>query len=83
MMMRRFVGSGQFCVKLCDNSITSPDYCQNQYDLVGCSYNMPSNVQNGTYTSCEGDVQDVVGVYTVNNVSKLSLRLFVCFNFIY
>jgi len=63
-----FVGSGQFCVKICDNSITQPDYCLNVYDLIGCSYNMPSNVKNGTFTSCEGDLQDVVGVYTVNGV---------------
>lgn len=70
-IMRRFVGSGLFCVKLCYNSITNPDYCLNTDDLVGCDYNMPSNVQNGTYTSCEGELQDVVGVYTVNGVGKL------------
>jgi hypothetical protein len=69
--MCRFVGSGVFCVKICDNTITSPDYCLNTYDLVGCDYNMPSNAQNGTYTSCDGDVQDVVGIYSVNGVSKL------------
>jgi hypothetical protein len=33
--------------------ITSLDYCLNTYDLVGCDYNMPSDVQNGTFTSCE------------------------------
>lgn len=39
---------------------------------------MPSNVQNGTFTSCEGELQDVVGVYSVNGVSKYldSFRLF-------
>lgn len=73
--MRRFVGSGIFCVKICDNSITSPDYCLNIYDLIGCDYNMPTNVQNGTFTSCEGDLQDVVGVYSVDGVSKY------CFDF--
>jgi len=65
-----FVGSGLFCMKICDNSITSPDYCLNTYDLVGCDYNMPSNVKNGTYTSCDGDVQDVVGIYSVNGVTS-------------
>ena len=69
-MMRRFVGSGMFCAKICYNSITSPDYCLNVYDLVGCAYNMPSNVQNNTYTSCDGDLQDVVGIYTVGGASK-------------
>jgi hypothetical protein len=68
--MRRFVGSGLFCLKICVNTITSPDYCLNVYDLVGCTYNMPSNAQNGTYTSCDGDLQDVVGVYSVDGVSK-------------
>lgn len=61
-----FVGSGLFCFKACFNSMTSPDYCENRYDLVGCDYNMPSAVQNGTFESCEGDVQDVVGTYTTN-----------------
>jgi len=63
-----FVGSGIFCLKICDNTITSPDYCLNVYDLIGCAYNMPTNVQNGTFTSCDGDLQDVVGVYTANGV---------------
>jgi hypothetical protein len=31
---------------------------------------MPSNVQNGTFTSCDGDLQDVVGIYSVNGVSE-------------
>ena len=78
-MIRRFVGSGQFCVKICDNSISTPDYCMNTYDLVGCAYNMPSNVKNGTYTSCEGELQDVVGVYSVNGVSKLYFLFFIFF----
>jgi hypothetical protein len=65
-----FVGSNLFCLKICYNSITEPDYCQNVYDLVGCDYNMPSNVQNGTFTSCEGELQDVVGVYSVNGVTS-------------
>jgi len=59
-----FVGGGQFCFKACYNSITSPDYCENTYDLVGCEYNMPSAAQNGSFTECDGDVQEVVGVYT-------------------
>ncbi|KAF8180854.1 hypothetical protein BJ912DRAFT_814656, partial [Pholiota molesta] len=63
-----FVGSGQFCFKACFNSITSPDYCENRFDLIGCAYNMPSAVQNGSFTSCEGELQDVVGVYTTNGI---------------
>lgn len=30
-----FIGSGVFCFKVCDPSVTSPDYCQNVYDLIG------------------------------------------------
>jgi len=59
-----FVGGNQFCFKACYNSITEPDYCLNIYDLVGCDYNMPSSAQDGEFTVCDGDVQDVVGVYT-------------------
>jgi hypothetical protein len=69
-VMRRFVGNNLFCFKICYNNITKPDYCQNIYDLVGCDYNMPSKVQDGTFTSCEGDLQDEVGVYSVDGVSK-------------
>jgi len=60
-----FVGSGLFCMKVCDNSITSPDYCENRFDLVGCAYNMPSDSYNtdGTFTDCEGDVQLPPGQY--------------------
>jgi hypothetical protein len=59
-----FVGGGQFCFKACYNSITNPDYCLNIYDLIGCDYNMPSAATDGEFTVCDGDVQEVVGVYT-------------------
>ena len=64
-------------MKVCYNSVSTPDYCQNVYDLVGCSYNMPSNVQNGTFTSCDGDLQDPVGIYVVGGVSKYLSFFFV------
>ncbi|KAF8180837.1 hypothetical protein BJ912DRAFT_1044786 [Pholiota molesta] len=56
-----FVGSGQFCFKACFNSIASTDYCENRIDLIGCAYYMPSAVTNVTFTSFEGELQDVVG----------------------
>ncbi|KAJ7479219.1 hypothetical protein FB451DRAFT_1031992, partial [Mycena latifolia] len=58
-----FVGSGIFCFKACFNSITSPDYCENRYDLVGCDYNMPNALANGTFLDCEGDLQTPVGTF--------------------
>ena len=68
-----FVGGNQFCFKACYNSVTSPDYCENRYDLVGCSYNMPSAAKDGEFTSCDGALQDVAGVYSVNGVSEYRL----------
>ncbi|KAF8912037.1 hypothetical protein CPB84DRAFT_1671164 [Gymnopilus junonius] len=65
-----FVGGNAFCFKACFNSINSPDYCENRYDLIGCSYNMPSAAQDGQFTECDGDLQDVVGVYTSGGQSK-------------
>ncbi|GAA5861024.1 hypothetical protein JCM8547_008010 [Rhodosporidiobolus lusitaniae] len=59
-----FIGSGVFCLKLCDNTITSPDYCQNKYDLIGCTYNMPAAYEDGVFLECDGDLQDEVGTYT-------------------
>jgi hypothetical protein len=59
-----FVGSGQFCFKVCDPTINKPNYCENRYDLLGCSYNMPAAYTEGQFLSCDGDLQDVVGTYT-------------------
>jgi len=59
-----FVGGGQFCIKLCDPTVTSPNYCLNIYDQIGCAYNMPASYADKEFTSCEGELQDVVGVYT-------------------
>ncbi|GAA5900711.1 hypothetical protein JCM5296_004875 [Sporobolomyces johnsonii] len=60
-----FVGGGYFCLKLCDPVYSDGNnYCENRYDLMGCNYNMPSAVKDGEFASCEGDLQDVVGIYT-------------------
>ncbi|KAJ7624550.1 hypothetical protein FB45DRAFT_729467, partial [Roridomyces roridus] len=59
-----FVGSGIFCFKACYNNITSPDYCENRYDLVGCDYNMPNALSTSSFLSCDGDLQTPVGTYT-------------------
>lgn len=87
-MTCRFVGGNQFCFKACYNTLngTAPttDYCENRYDLVGCSYNMPSAAKDGEFTQCDGDVQDVVGVYTTGGQSAFYFnfqkfqRLFNC-----
>jgi hypothetical protein len=56
-----FVGGGQFCFKACDNSITSPDYCQNMYDTQGCGFNMPASYRPNEFSVCEGDNQNPPG----------------------
>jgi hypothetical protein len=53
-------------MKVCNN-ITSPDYCQNIYDLIGCAYNMPSDSYTRTdFTDCQGDLQMPPGLYVSN-----------------
>jgi len=47
-----FVGSGAFCIKLCDPTVTTPNYCENRIDLLGCDYNMPASYTDGQFTSC-------------------------------
>ncbi|KAL8283626.1 hypothetical protein RQP46_005421 [Phenoliferia psychrophenolica] len=59
-----FIGGGQFCIKLCDPSQTSVNYCQNIFDILGCSYNMPNAAKDNAFISCEGDLQDEVATYT-------------------
>ncbi|GAA5970908.1 hypothetical protein JCM11641_004504 [Rhodosporidiobolus odoratus] len=59
-----FVGAGTFCLKLCDPTVTSPNYCENKFDLLGCSYNMPAAYEDKVFLECDADLQDVVGTYT-------------------
>ncbi|EIW84436.1 hypothetical protein CONPUDRAFT_80778 [Coniophora puteana RWD-64-598 SS2] len=62
-----FIGGNIFCIKICDPSSSSSDqteYCQNIYDELGCSYNMPNNGQNGTFEVCDADNMYPVGIYT-------------------
>ena len=47
------------------------------YHLPGFTPRLPSNVQNGTYTSCEGDVKDV-GVYNPVNFLGAFCNYFGC-----
>jgi len=52
-----FVGSDQFCFKACDNTITSPDYCNNIFDTQGCDFNMPASYKPNEFSVCLGDNQ--------------------------
>jgi len=60
-----FMGGDAFCFKACNpDSPNAANYCQHIFDRIGCAYNAPNNLQNGTFTSCQGDNQDFPGVYT-------------------
>jgi len=62
-----FVGGDIFCIKICDPASSQDDqnmYCQNIYDELGCTYNMPNNGQDGTFEVCDSDDMAPVGIYT-------------------
>jgi len=67
-----FIGGDTFCLTICNPASNSSDqssYCQNIYDRMGCSYNMPNNAQNGTFEVCDSDLKTPVGIYTTNGVT--------------
>jgi hypothetical protein len=65
-----FMGGSVFCFKVCDPAgANAANYCQHIYDRIGCAYNAPNNAQNGSFTSCDGDVQDFPGIYTASDGS--------------
>ena len=43
---------------------------RSRIDLLGCSYNMPALYTDGQFTSCEGELQDVVDPYTSGGQSE-------------
>ncbi|KAG0700156.1 hypothetical protein DFH29DRAFT_933391 [Suillus ampliporus] len=67
-----FMGGNAFCITICDPASSSANqsaYCQNIYDRMGCSYNMPSNGQNGTFEVCDADLKTPVGIYVTGGVT--------------
>ncbi|KAL4066910.1 hypothetical protein V8B97DRAFT_348878 [Scleroderma yunnanense] len=67
-----FIGGDIFCFTICDPSSSAADqsaYCQNIYDEIGCTYNMPNNAQNGTFEVCDADLKTPVGIYVTNGVT--------------
>lgn len=60
-----FLSSGEYCFRACKNGPKAHSYCNNIYDELGCSFNMPTKPLNlGTFESCESDDAQIVGVYT-------------------
>lgn len=67
-----FIGGDLFCFTICDPSTSGTDqaaYCQNIYDRMGCTYNMPNNAQNGTFEVCDADLKTPVGIYVSGGVT--------------
>lgn len=67
-----FMGGSSFCITICDPASSSANqsaYCQNIYDRMGCSYNMPNNAQNGTFEVCDSDLKTPAGIYVTGGVT--------------
>jgi hypothetical protein len=67
-----FMGGNAFCITICDPASSSANqsaYCQNIYDRMGCSYNMPNNAQNGTFEVCDSDLKIPAGLYVTGGVT--------------
>ncbi|GJN92491.1 hypothetical protein Rhopal_005521-T1 [Rhodotorula paludigena] len=65
-----FIGAGLWCLKLCDKDYldrTGTRFCENKYDRMGCTYNMPASYKENEYSVCDSELQDVVGVYTADD----------------
>ncbi|VDB88649.1 unnamed protein product [Peniophora sp. CBMAI 1063] len=65
-----FIGSNQFCVKICNPSGTNEaGYCQHTLDRIGLLYNCPSKYtaaagfQAGEFEVCDSDLMTVPGIY--------------------
>ncbi|KAI0317526.1 hypothetical protein OF83DRAFT_1163895 [Amylostereum chailletii] len=68
-----FMGSNQFCIKICNPSGSNPTgLCQHTLDRIGSAYNCPSKytvgagMQEGEFEVCDSENMDVPGVYTEN-----------------
>jgi hypothetical protein len=67
----RFIGNGQFCLKICNpEGSNESGYCQHTLDRIGLGYNCPSKYTVGGGTAagdfevCDSDNMGVPGVYT-------------------
>ncbi|KAI0034377.1 hypothetical protein K488DRAFT_45608 [Vararia minispora EC-137] len=69
-----FMGSNQFCIKICNPSGSNPEgYCQHTLDRIGSFYNCPSkytqptsSMQPGEFEICDSDNMQIPGVYVEN-----------------
>lgn len=60
-MWHAFMGSGQFCMKFCDEKAPNASgLCRHTFDTIGCGPNVPAAYQDGVFLSCLGEDQDPV-----------------------
>lgn len=65
--MRRFLGGGAICMRVCDPQGNNPaGNCEHIYDRIGCNYNDPNQAQNGTFEVCQADDSLPPGIYVSN-----------------
>jgi len=58
-----FMSATQFCFRVCFDSPVAQAYCQHQYDVMGCDWNMPANYDDNVIESCDGDTDLPMGLY--------------------
>ncbi|TCD67334.1 hypothetical protein EIP91_000255 [Steccherinum ochraceum] len=67
-----FIGSNQFCLKICKPGGNVSGYCQHTLDRIGLAYNCPSKytigggAPDGVFETCDSDLMGVPGVYVQN-----------------
>ncbi|GAA6020580.1 hypothetical protein JCM11491_000803 [Sporobolomyces phaffii] len=64
-----FISDTEFCIRVCPTS--DPDswqWCQHIYDTEGCGWNSPSNNNQMSFDTCDGDGTDLPpGIYSNGN----------------
>ncbi|CAG7848974.1 SubName: Full=Uncharacterized protein {ECO:0000313/EMBL:CCA67412.1} [Serendipita indica DSM 11827] len=57
-----FLSYNEFCIRACIGP-NARNHCFNEYDEMGCTFNMPANYDKGIFESCQGEDSLPVGLY--------------------
>ncbi|EJT98089.1 hypothetical protein DACRYDRAFT_91118 [Dacryopinax primogenitus] len=58
-----FMAHDEFCIRACLDGPEAAVVCNHVYDVMGCRWNLPGNYDDGTFTSCDADAGEPMGVY--------------------
>ncbi|KZO97215.1 hypothetical protein CALVIDRAFT_526775 [Calocera viscosa TUFC12733] len=58
-----FMAHDEFCIRACRDGPNAPVICNHLWDVMGCHWNLPGNYDPGTFTSCDADSGEPMGVY--------------------